>query len=140
MTDADGVIGPGKVAVVTGAASGIGRALAETFARAGSAVRPPTSTGPIRTPGAIAGYCRDEGATTPPRASATSSERPMRETTDVTISRFLPALKHIAVRRACDRSSMVDGEWTIAPCSSADVRALAGALGVSQYSWAVQAE
>jgi NAD(P)-dependent dehydrogenase (short-subunit alcohol dehydrogenase family) len=32
------VIGPGRVAVVTGAASGIGRALAETFAAAGSAV------------------------------------------------------------------------------------------------------
>ena len=42
MTDAaDGgvdVIGSGKVAVVTGAASGIGRALAEAFAAAGSAV------------------------------------------------------------------------------------------------------
>jgi NAD(P)-dependent dehydrogenase (short-subunit alcohol dehydrogenase family) len=42
MTDAtDGVIeviGTGKVAVVTGAASGIGRALAEAFAAAGSAV------------------------------------------------------------------------------------------------------
>jgi NAD(P)-dependent dehydrogenase (short-subunit alcohol dehydrogenase family) len=32
------VIGPGRVAVVTGAASGIGRALAEAFAAAGSAV------------------------------------------------------------------------------------------------------
>ena len=32
------VIGPGKVAVITGAASGIGRALAEAFATAGSAV------------------------------------------------------------------------------------------------------
>jgi NAD(P)-dependent dehydrogenase (short-subunit alcohol dehydrogenase family) len=39
MTEADeGPIGPGKVAVVTGAASGIGRAMAETFVREGSAV------------------------------------------------------------------------------------------------------
>jgi NAD(P)-dependent dehydrogenase (short-subunit alcohol dehydrogenase family) len=40
MADAanDGVIGAGRVAVVTGAASGIGRALAEAFAASGSAV------------------------------------------------------------------------------------------------------
>jgi NAD(P)-dependent dehydrogenase (short-subunit alcohol dehydrogenase family) len=38
MTTADDVIGAGRVAVVTGAASGIGRALAEALARAGSAV------------------------------------------------------------------------------------------------------
>jgi NAD(P)-dependent dehydrogenase (short-subunit alcohol dehydrogenase family) len=39
MTEAsDDVIGPGRVAVVTGAASGIGRALAEAFAAAGSEV------------------------------------------------------------------------------------------------------
>ncbi len=40
MTDAgnEGVIGAGRVAVVTGAASGIGRALAEEFAASGSAV------------------------------------------------------------------------------------------------------
>ena len=35
---ADEVVGSGRVAVVTGAASGIGRALAEAFAEAGSAV------------------------------------------------------------------------------------------------------
>jgi NAD(P)-dependent dehydrogenase (short-subunit alcohol dehydrogenase family) len=39
MTEsASDVIGPGRVAVVTGAASGIGRALSEAFAAAGSAV------------------------------------------------------------------------------------------------------
>ncbi len=40
MTDAanDGVIGAGRVAVVTGAASGIGHAMAEAFAASGSAV------------------------------------------------------------------------------------------------------
>ncbi|MCU1428173.1 MAG: hypothetical protein JWL83_2173 [Actinomycetia bacterium] len=37
-TSTDDVIGSGRVAVVTGAASGIGRALAEAFAAAGSAV------------------------------------------------------------------------------------------------------
>jgi NAD(P)-dependent dehydrogenase (short-subunit alcohol dehydrogenase family) len=37
-TQTSDVIGPGKVAVVTGAASGIGRALAEAFAAGGSAV------------------------------------------------------------------------------------------------------
>jgi NAD(P)-dependent dehydrogenase (short-subunit alcohol dehydrogenase family) len=35
---ADDVVGPGRVAVVTGAAGGIGRALADAFAAAGSAV------------------------------------------------------------------------------------------------------
>jgi NAD(P)-dependent dehydrogenase (short-subunit alcohol dehydrogenase family) len=40
MTESQGeqVMGPGRVAVVTGAASGIGRALSEAFAAAGSAV------------------------------------------------------------------------------------------------------
>jgi NAD(P)-dependent dehydrogenase (short-subunit alcohol dehydrogenase family) len=38
MTDSNDVIGSGRVAVVTGAASGIGRALAEAFAGVGSAV------------------------------------------------------------------------------------------------------
>ena len=40
MTDSQGehVMGPGRVAVVTGAASGIGRALSEAFAATGSAV------------------------------------------------------------------------------------------------------
>lgn len=38
MTDSNDVIGSGRVAVVTGAASGIGRALAEALAGAGSAV------------------------------------------------------------------------------------------------------
>jgi NAD(P)-dependent dehydrogenase (short-subunit alcohol dehydrogenase family) len=38
QTSDNDVIGPGRVAVVTGAASGIGRALAEAFAAAGSAV------------------------------------------------------------------------------------------------------
>jgi NAD(P)-dependent dehydrogenase (short-subunit alcohol dehydrogenase family) len=37
-TSSDDVIGAGRVAVVTGAASGIGRALAEAFAASGSAV------------------------------------------------------------------------------------------------------
>jgi NAD(P)-dependent dehydrogenase (short-subunit alcohol dehydrogenase family) len=38
QTDSSSVIGPGRVAVITGAASGIGRAMAELFASEGSAV------------------------------------------------------------------------------------------------------
>jgi NAD(P)-dependent dehydrogenase (short-subunit alcohol dehydrogenase family) len=38
MTETESVIGPGRVAVITGGASGIGRSMAETFAREGSAV------------------------------------------------------------------------------------------------------
>ena len=36
--ETDGLIGPGRVSVVTGAASGIGRAMAELFASEGSSV------------------------------------------------------------------------------------------------------
>jgi hypothetical protein len=52
-----------------------------TAARAGSEVSPPTETGPIRTPGAIAGDCRDAGASAAAAAAARRSETAIRAST-----------------------------------------------------------
>jgi single-stranded-DNA-specific exonuclease len=52
-------------------------------------------------------------------------------------ARFLPARKPFPSDAVATVDSMVDGGWTIAPCESADVRALADALGISEITAAV---
>jgi single-stranded-DNA-specific exonuclease len=53
------------------------------------------------------------------------------------MARFLPALKPFPSDADATVGAMVDGDWTIAPCESSDVRVLAHALGVSETTASV---
>src|SRR5580765_4682519 len=119
---------------------------ASTWARAGSALSPPTRIPPTRTPVGIVRVGVEAGAAAQARPAATAISASVRRTRSTgrkleqvspRISRGFPEDPSDAGRTL--DSPMATGTWQLAPCSYSDVARLAEALELDEVPAAVLA-